>query len=58
MAKSCYGCPDRFVGCHSKCPDYLERKRKNEEVREARRKAIDERNFYNAVHSHNRKKGR
>lgn len=34
-AKSCYGCPDRWVKdghrCHESCKEYLERTRKHEE---------------------------
>ena len=58
MAKSCKDCPDRFVGCHSTCPDYLEQTRKNEEIRKARQKKNDEETFYRIARSHNRAKGR
>lgn len=44
-SKGCYKCPDRFrtetTTCHTTCPDYQERVRKNEEIRIKRRKEQD-----------------
>lgn len=39
MAKSCNGCPDRWVDvekgvtCHSTCPDYKEQKQEKAEIK-------------------------
>lgn len=34
----CYKCPDREVGCHSTCDEYLSQKQANEELRRRERK--------------------
>lgn len=54
MARSCKGCPDRFVGpdenghwttCHATCPDYAKIVERSRRISEARRKDHNERNF-------------
>ncbi len=49
MAKGiCYECPDREVGCHSKCERFLEYKQKNADAEAAKQKAwLSENEFYN-----------
>ena len=42
--KSCQGCQDRHLGCHSDCEDYLMRKAELDRVREAER--ADKQNTY------------
>ena len=39
--KSCYGCPDRQVGCHSTCPYHAKREKKWEERRKAKQRIVD-----------------
>lgn len=40
MAKSqCYGCTERYVGCHSKCESYKEFKSKHDEEMRVQREA-------------------
>jgi hypothetical protein len=55
--KSCLNCPDRKLHCHATCEHHLKRVAKNEQIRKARRKAVDEESFHRTVHSHNRGKG-
>lgn len=31
--KNCKDCTERFVGCHSSCPDYAARREKSEKLR-------------------------
>ena len=37
--ETCFECPDRQIGCHSKCPEWAKRQAKKEKARENRRKA-------------------
>lgn len=37
--KSCFGCTERHVGCHSKCERHREEKRRHEEERQKIRTA-------------------
>ena len=48
MAKSqCYGCTERYVGCHSKCESYKEFKSKHDEEMRVQREAREkESRFY------------
>ena len=39
----CKGCEKRYVGCHSKCPDYLAFKKAHDALLEKMRKEIDAR---------------
>ena len=34
---ACYGCKDRFVGCHATCPKYEAFKKELEEIKETQR---------------------
>lgn len=44
----CYECPDREVGCHSKCEKFLEYKQKNADAEaEKQRVWLSENEFYN-----------
>jgi pyruvate-formate lyase-activating enzyme len=43
---SCYGCPDRCLGCHSSCSGYQDRCKENAANNEARRAEIY---YYNGV---------
>lgn len=36
--KTCKDCPDREVGCHSKCEGYLDRRNNIDEINKLRRK--------------------
>ena len=57
----CYGCEDRYVGCHSKCGKYIdfqsvheeekETIRKNKEKESARQGYMTSRQFANALRS-------
>jgi hypothetical protein len=46
MAKCCIDCTKRYVGCHSKCEDYLKFRRELDEKNEARIKAKQEEDRY------------
>ena len=38
--KTCQYCPDRKVGCHARCPEYLERARINDEKNRERYRLV------------------
>lgn len=58
----CYGCEDRFVGCHAECSRYIEFQdvhkneqetiRKNREKDSARQAYMTNKQFQNALRSH------
>lgn len=48
----CLGCDERKLHCHSVCKRYLEASKRNDEIREARRKVMDAERIYD------RRKGR
>lgn len=56
--KSCLNCPDRHLHCHATCEDHASRCETNRKIQEARRKVIEDRDFYLTVHSKNKPKGR
>lgn len=37
----CYKCPDREIGCHSTCQDYIQQKKDYDECRTRERKERD-----------------
>ncbi len=37
-SNACYGCKDRFVGCHATCPKYAEFRKELEEIRESEKR--------------------
>lgn len=46
---SCYGCTKQYLGCHSKCEDYLAFKKDLEEQKAARNKARAADNMFRSV---------
>lgn len=58
MGKTCKDCPDRHLHCHSTCEIYQENREKWDEIREAKRKRVDEEDFHRSVHFNNKSKGR
>ena len=50
MAKSpCLACPDRYVGCHSKCERYMAFKDEKKEENAVRRKQANENRIQNEI---------
>jgi hypothetical protein len=51
MKCPCDGCvpPKRHLHCHSTCPDYKDFRDWKDQIKQNRRKILDEENFYNAV---------
>ena len=41
--RHCYQCTKRYVGCHNHCPEYQEDDAKNEKLKQARRKEVQDR---------------
>ena len=41
MSAPCKNCPDREIGCHSRCNKYLEFRKKRDEALDKKRKEAD-----------------
>lgn len=48
-SKSCYGCEEREMGCHSWCERYKRRCEKNEAIKAKRRAESDYRSYASGV---------
>ena len=59
--KTCYQCPDRFVGCHAKCQPYIDQKKiiddRNEKILKEKLKHRDADAFTGSVIDRTKKRG-